>query len=58
MVIHPNASGHLLGERPQGEDNLRNKRGILAELEDRLEVGLTPEELKKLCDDLERDQQQ
>ena len=55
MVIHPNASGYLLGDRPQGEDNLRNDRGIMAGSQDRLEVGLTPEDLKKLYDDLERD---
>ena len=55
MVIHPNASGHPLGDRPQGEDNLGSNRGILAGLQDRLEVGLTPEELRKLYDDLERD---
>ena len=55
MIIHPNASGRLLRDRPQGEDNLRNDRGILAELQDRLGEGLTPEELRKLCDDLERD---
>ena len=52
MVIHPNMSGRFLGDRPQGVDNPKNNRGILEGLQDKIEVGLSSEELKNLYDNL------
>ena len=47
-------SGHLLGDRPQGEDNPGNNRRILSGLQDRLGVRLTHEKLKMMYENLER----